>query len=324
MSLSLGEAAAVVEAFFEMALVGVLVPDFLKFRDERRRIRARTAINFEIIDPHKIRQPVYGGKDILGNIDDIVDRVRFPDHYQSINPSNEILIVGPPGAGKTSRALQIAREAGIHRAIVVYNSRDSDTLAHAKKIIDHHPSFLWQAATRVFTKHAPKIDLLLLPGLDNVTTNNGDPWLDQLQALVEVASQNPNVLVIATTEQYQSTNKIASWFGTVLEFPQRDNAEWKVMTQEIAKGYLESTKILGYKLKDIKDEDFIKQTLEQKPTPADIQDIFVHCQTLAVYQRKKQSQSDLELTSEILSMAIKRVNRPELTAPSRADDWHNT
>ena len=307
----------------EMALVYVLWHDRQQYKDTQRNIRDRVEVNLEILNLRYNQQPVYGLQDIIDSISDIIDRIRTPEPYQkamSIVSGNEILIAGSTQTGKKALALEIARQAGIQRAIVVYNPRDAEALARAKKLINASPNRarrLWRSVCQKVTQHQPKTTLLLLPGLDEeINGQKNEAWRDQLEALIETASSKPHILVVGTTTHYHSTNDVASWFGTVIEFPDPDSPEWQVMVNAIAGGFLEATQKSGYTLHDITSSKFITDMLARKPTPAEIQDIFVHCQTQAIYLWRQEPSRTLALTPAILDRAIRRVIRPEPSPPS--------
>lgn len=297
----------------EVTLTYALWHERARYLEEKRHIKERVDVNLEVINPQDITQKVFGQNRTMDSIADHIDRLRYPDKYLSVRPGIEILLVGPPKAGKKALALDIARAADVQRAIIVHNPRDENTLAHARKLIENKPSFIrrqWQTLSRKITR--PNRDLLLLPGLNDVNGYNGEAWLDQLEALIDTASKKPHVLIIGTTEQYHRTGNVASWFSTVLEFPARGSEQWKNMVHEIAEGFLEIAKQSGYKLKDIEPEKFISLALKQDPTPGEIERIFNHCQSLAI-SRSDQSPKEkpkLELTAETLNIAIQRVIRP--------------
>jgi len=326
-------ATEVINLFLEAALVLVLRHERTSYLEKRRSIEERVALNIERTDLTHITQPVYALDKLLESIADLIDRVREPELYKNIRAGNEILIVGSPQGGKKALAFEIARLAGIHSAITVYNPRDPETLIHAKKLIEKKPKLIernWRLVSRSVTRRPT--ELLLLPGLNDVNIITGEAWHDQLEALIEAASNLPHVLVIGTTDKYTPTGSVASWFGTVLEIPSEHSGEpsstqgqlnlpststgrgeWEEMIGKIAQGYLDSALKENYILKETSVKSFIKKILKVRPSPAEIQDIFAHLMTLAVYMKKTQKETDLVFTDTSLKTAIRRVIRPANT-----------
>jgi hypothetical protein len=306
-------------AAFEAGLVYVLLHERLRYKKEQELVRSRIAVNLEVVDPNTNKKTVFGKQHLIDSVADIIDRLRDPKTYAGIDPGNEILIVGPQQAGKKLLAFEMARAAKIKRVIIVHDPHDVDTLAHAKKLIEKKPPIvrrLWRAAARKTT--LPASDMLLLPNLNNVNGHIGEAWRDQLEALIEAAASPSNVLVVGTTEHYERTGDVASWFGAVLKLPELKSGEWHEMTRNIAQGFWETAQQAGFALKDLQQNHFIETILEREPTPAEIEDIFMHCRTQAVYSHKQKNTSDLVITKDMLDHAIERAMPAEPQSPTRA------
>lgn len=294
----------------ELGLITVLSPELLRHLTERKERAARIRLNIETVDPKKVTKPVYGLDGLTEQIGGLIDRVKNPESYASVDSGNEILIVGPEQGGKKALALHIARVTGITRVIVVYNPRDADVLARAKSMIEDEPTF-WSRAARSLTRQKPphtEKTMLLLPGLNPVDENKGAAWLDQLAALIEAAGDNPNVLIVGTAETSQRNGVVASWFGTTLTLPEAKE-DWNKMLKQIACGYLDAMLGNGYVLSEITRDDFVGKILTKDPSPAEIVDTLMHCEAEAIYdtrQGNKRAKAHA-ITPVILEKAIIRA-----------------
>lgn len=320
-------------AIFEGLLVYALWHEHVNDKKRQQAIKERVALNVGITNPF-LERPVYGFGDIIASIPDIIDRVREPDSYKDIRTGNEILIVGDPQSGKKSLAYEIARLAEIHQAITVYNPRDPETLLHAKNLIQKKQNRikgLWKKVSRSVTKRPG--ELLLLPGLQDVNSTTEEPWQQQLDALIEVAGKLSHLLVIGTTDKYSPTGNIAQMFGTVLEIPSVNSGkphevqtmlklgdlrvmsqEWKKSLSETVQGYLDDAIKNKYVLDSIKNDDIIRRILKVRPSMAEVEDIFAHLMSLAIYYKKTNKQSELVISPSTLKTAIPRVIRPATVA----------
>jgi hypothetical protein len=294
----------------ETALVVVLVPELLRYRAEMRKTEERIGLNIETFDPRKNTQRVFGLDHITDDIRDLIDRAKNQAAYAGIDVGNEILIVGPEQSGKKALAAHIAKLADIGRAIVVHNPRDADVLGRAKRMIENRPSFWKRAARRAtFRQSRPNTEktLLLLPGLDSANDNKGEAWCDLLEALIEISSSLPHVLVVGTVKRYKRDGEVASWFGTVLPLPNKDSRNWNIMVREVAEGFLQEAIRENYRLTGMEAEAFITRILDVKPNPAEVKDIFAQCKTLATFEQRDGKEAGLLLTPEKLDVAIERV-----------------
>lgn len=294
----------------ELGLIAVLSPELLRHLAERKERAARISLNIEILDPKKITRPVYGLSELTEQIGGLLDRVKHPEAYAGVDSGNEILIVGPEQGGKKALAFHIARETGIDRIIVVYNPADADVLARAKSMIEDEPT-IWQRVARALTgQKASRAEktMLLLPGLNPVAANNGEPWLDQLAALIETAGNMPHVLIVGTAETSQRNGVVASWFGTTLTLPDSKD-DWNKMLKQIAHGYLDAVLGSGYTLSEIARDDFVGRILAKDPSPAEINDTLMHCEAEAIYAARQggQGAKTRAITPAILETAIKRA-----------------
>ena len=76
---------------------------------------------------------------------------------------------------------------------------------------------------------------------------------------------------------------------------------------EVTRFYLERATAAGYRLNGISAEEFRQRVLETVGNPAEIEDIVVLCQTMAVHRRRTGAAPDLLITPQILQTAISRV-----------------
>jgi hypothetical protein len=277
----------------EIALVVVLTPTLWEYNATRRERRLRVDLNIDTVDPRKSSQPVYGVEKLLAEVNDLIDRVVNPKAYQGLHTGNEILIVGPAQSGKKALAMHIAKMAGINRVIVVYNPSDPDVLARAKNIIE---------------KELPAgKTMLLLPGLEYIDGAKEESWHDQLDALIETASNLPQILVVGTTNKYDRHGEVASWFGTVLSLPDERSPEWRDMLRQTAGGFLDACLGTGYLLQGIEKDAFVSRITEVAVNQAEIKDIVALCQTTALYEKRQSKAPSPVITPHILETAIQRA-----------------
>jgi hypothetical protein len=238
---------------------------------------------------------------LLDSIADLVDRARTPAAYQDLKIGNEVLIIGPNQSGKKSLAQRIAQMAGMERLVTVYNPRDSDALAKAKGIVRGYKR---------------KKVMLLLPRID-LAYQMGDPeLLAELDALIETTSEQPNVLVVATTVWFVANSDLDNIFGIKLTLPGAGlnragrpevSSDAARMLAEVTHFYITEAQRRGFQLQGISEAEFSSRILECVVNPAEIEDIVVLCQTTALYRKRTRQTAVTIFTREILDMAIARV-----------------
>ena len=131
--------------------VGAL-PSFIEFMTERRKRKERIDLSLEDEAVESLRPRLAGMDELLGSIEDLVDRARHPEVYEDLKIGNEVLIIGPHQSGKKSLAQTLAKLTGMERLVTVYNPRDSDALAQAKSLVR---GYKWQKVMLLL----PRIDL---------------------------------------------------------------------------------------------------------------------------------------------------------------------
>ncbi|MBV8061405.1 MAG: hypothetical protein JO126_00495 [Alphaproteobacteria bacterium] len=285
----------------ETAIAIVLAPEFIRHLAQRSEREARIALNIETIDPRKAKQPIFGLEPLSAQIGDVIDRARDPAAYANLDVGNEILIVGPEQSGKKALALHIGKLAAMRRAIIVYNPRDADVLARAKHMLER--------TRKPPGRYSAEKTLLILPGLDPAYGNKGEAWCDQLEALIETASNLPHVLIIGTVNAYERKGEVANWFGTILTLPAQGSAAWRSMIYAIADGFMDSAlqEAPRCTLSGLDRTAFIGRVMQTDPTPAEVKDIFAQCETLATFRQRKGQTATNIITPDILDVAIERV-----------------
>ena len=212
-----------------------------------------------------------------------------------------MLIIGPNQSGKKSLAQRIAQMAGMERLVTVYNPRDSDALAKAKGIVRGYKR---------------KKVMLLLPRIDLAYQMGDAQLLAELDALIETTSEQPNVLVVATTVWFAADSDLDNIFGIKLALPGAGldpadrpeiSGEVERVLSEVTHFYLAEAKLRGFQLAGVTEEEFRSQILECVVNPAEIEDIVVLCQTTALYRKRTGQTAGAIFTREVLDTAIARV-----------------
>jgi len=277
------------------------LPAFIEFISERRKRRERVYLSLEDVPVSSLNPRLAGLDKLLEGIADLVDRARTPAAYQELKIGNEILIIGPNQSGKKSLSQRIAQMAGIERLITVYNPRDSDALAKAKGIVRGYKR---------------KKVMLLLPRIDLAYQTNDPELLAELDALIETTSEQPNVLVVATTVWFAANSDLDNIFGIKLTLPGAAlnpadrpivSTEVAQMLSEVTHFYLADAQRRSFQLAGMTEEEFRSRILERVVNPAEIEDIVVLCQTTALYRKRSKLTKTAIFTREILDTAIARV-----------------
>jgi hypothetical protein len=277
------------------------LPQLIEFLIDRRKRRERIALSIDDLAIASLDIRLAGCDDLLADIADLIDRAKYPRAYEALKVGNEILIIGPPLAGKKSLAMRIAREAGLERLIIVYNARNADALAEAKRLIGAYRN--------------RKI-MLLLPRLDKVDDPDDEEVQTELDALIETTSSMQNVLVAGTAVDFSPGGLLDQMFGIVLVLPgapvtrgARSDAsqEMRSMLASVAGYYLDLAERNGVALDGIDRTAVTTRLTEVARNPADLEDIVVLMQTTALYRaRQKQTQTPA-ITAEIVEKSIRRV-----------------
>jgi hypothetical protein len=277
------------------------MPALIEFIAERRKRKERIGLSLED-EPVSSLHPRLAGMDaLLESIADLIDRARNPLIYRDLKIGNEVLIIGPNQSGKKSLAQKIALMAGMERVITVYNPRDSDALAKAKGLVRGYKR--------------PKV-LLLLPRIDLAYQQSNPELLTELDALIETTSERQNVLVIATTVEFEADSDLDNMFGIKIALPGADvkhrsrgsiPADAQRVLAEVADYYLRTALARGFRLEGLTEEEFCRRILESVINPAEIEDIVVLCETAALFRKRVRNAAGLVFTREILETAIGRV-----------------
>lgn len=277
------------------------LPAFIEFISDLRKRRERVYLSLEDVPVSSLRPRLAGLDELLAGIADLVDRARTPAAYQELKIGNEVLIIGPNQSGKKSLAQRIAQMAGMERLITVYNPRDSYTLAKAKGMVHGYRR---------------KKVLLLLPRIDLAYQTGDLELLSALEALIESTSEQPNVLVVATTVGFTANSDLDNVFGIKLALPgaalspasrPQLTEEAEHMLSEVARFYLGEAKQRGFQITGMSEGDFSSRILSSVVNPAEIEDIVVLCQTTALYRKRIRQTPTTTITPEILQTAMARV-----------------
>lgn len=280
----------------------VLLPVLLEFLIERRKRKHAVDLSLEVIEVEDLNIQLAGVEDIWSDISDLIDRARHPEAYAELRLGNEILIAGPALSGKKTLAKRIAVEAQLDRIIIVHNPRNVDALARAKHL--------------AMRSRKQKV-MLLLPRLDLIDDCEDEELLVELDALIEVTSEQSHTLVVGTTNKLVAGSEVDHLFGVALALPgapvvlepaQPLQADVHRMLAGVAEFYLDRIIKEGYPLTDISRDGFIARILMNVTNPAQIEDIVVLCQTAAIYRQRKGGKGTSRLvTPDILELAMRRV-----------------
>jgi hypothetical protein len=285
------------------AVIGAVatLPMLIEFLIDRAKRRERISLSIESVPVAGLRADLAGCDTLLQGIADLIDRAKFPDVYGDQRVGNEILVIGPPLSGKKTLAKKIAVEAAIDDILIVHNPRNADALAKAKQLVQ---------------KSGSKKLMLLLPRLDLINPKEDEELLTELDALIEIATGRPNVLVIGTAIAYVAGNEIDNLFGMVLAMPGTQltppslppqRSDVRQMLQAVTEHYLQQALRDGYELKDITEAEFVARVLRSATNPAQIEDIVALCETAARYRQRIKETPTRQITPRILETVMHRV-----------------
>jgi hypothetical protein len=267
----------------------------------RRKRLERIALSLDDVEVRSVEVRLAGLDRLLADIADLIDRARHPEAYASLNPGNEILVIGPSLSGKRTLALRVAREAAMDRVITVWNPRNADALAKAKSLIQRY--------------HRQKV-MLLLPRLDLAFEQEDQEVLTELDALIETSTGRPNVLVVGTAVAFRPDSAIDNLFGVKLVLPgtpvapaaaRRADEPVRRMLVDVARFYLRNALEAGFVLAGLSEEAFVERILRSVANPAEVEDIVGLSQTSALHRRRTRATQRPEITPEVLEKAIGRV-----------------
>ena len=279
----------------------VLLPILLEFMADRRKRNHVVELSLEIIDVSTYSGQVAGMDDILLEIRDLIDRACTPEAYRELKLGNEILIAGPALSGKKTLAKCIAREAQFDRIIIVHNPRNVDALARAKHLA---------------RSHQKQKTMLLLPRLDLIDGREDEEMLVELDALIEATSELGHTLIVGTTNHLVEGSEIDNLFGITITLPGAPIvplAPMPLLTDvhrmlaDVADYYLNRAEKDGYTLDSLSHEECVARLLMAATNPAQIEDIIVSCQTIAIYRERMKQTTGRLITPEIMEMALRRV-----------------
>jgi hypothetical protein len=281
------------------------LPSFIEFISGVRKRKERIDLSLEDEAVAELHPRLAGMDDLLGSIEDLVDRARFPAAYQELKIGNEVLIIGPSQSGKKSLAQTLAKATGMERLVTVYNPRDSDALAKAKSLV---------------RSYKRKKVMLLLPRIDLAYKQSDPEVLTELDALIESTSERQNVLVVATAVSFEPDSDLDNLFGIKLALPGAEviginrraipedvQPEIQQMMAKVARFYLEEAQRRGFRLEGMTEDEFCSLILVDAMNPAEVEDIVALCETAALFRRRTSRATDLIFTREILDTAINRV-----------------
>jgi len=277
------------------------LPSLIEFMLERKKRKERIALSLDDNLVSTLTPRLAGLDDLLESISDLIDRAKFPEAYASLKVGNEILVIGGPLSGKKTLAQVIAKKAHFDRLITIYNPRNADALAKAKSLISRRPN--------------EKV-MLLIPGIDLAFAKDDEEIAAELDALIETSSGLLNVLVIGTATTLIPDSPLDNVFGIKLVMPGlvRIEAEnhnldphTKSVLQSIIQFYLKKAESEGCSLHDLTPEQVETRILASVTNAAEIEDILTLCQNSALFRRRENQTTGLEITSAILESSISRV-----------------
>ncbi len=277
------------------------LPALIEFLVDRRKRKERIALSLDDLTVADLDVRLAGLDELLADIADLIDRAKNPEAYASLKVGNEILIVGPDQSGKKALAQRIARDAGMHRLIVVYNARNADALTKAKSLIQRY--------------RRQKV-MLLLPRLDLAVEHENEEALAELDTLVNTSSGKSNVLVVGTTVKFRPGDIMDSMFGIVLALPGTPPAEAPArpladdvrrLLADVAKFYLAEAHASGALLSGIGEPEAIERIARTARNPADVEDIIMLARTTALYRQRTAVTRTPEITAETIDKSVRRV-----------------
>jgi hypothetical protein len=277
------------------------LPALIEFLIDRRKRRERIALSLDDLAVADLEIRLAGLDGLLADIADLIDRAKNPDAYASLKVGNEILIIGPAASGKKTLAQRIAKDAGLDRLIIVYNARNADALTVAKSLVQRY--------------RRQKV-MLLLPRLDNVTEDEDEEILAELDALIDTTTERSNVLVVGTAVDFEPGSVLDNMFGVVLalpgtpvkharEHPVPDDA--RRMLVEVTRFYLGEAKTAGFALIGLDESAAVDRIARAARNPSDVADILVLAETTALYRQRTGAAKSPEITAEIIEKSIRRV-----------------
>lgn len=277
------------------------LPALIEFLIDRRKRRERIALSLDDLAVADLEIRLAGLDGLLADIADLIDRAKNPEAYASLKVGNEILIIGAAASGKKTLAQRIAKDAGLDRLIVVYNARNADALTVAKSLVQRY--------------RRQKV-MLLLPRLDNVTEDEDEEVLAELDALIDTTTERSNVLVIGTAVDFEPGSLLDNMFGVVLALPgtpvkhAREQAipdDARRMLVEVTRFYLEQARSAGFTLVGLDENAAIDRIARVARNPSDVADIIVLAETTALHRQRTGAAKAPEITAEIIEKSIRRV-----------------
>ena len=277
------------------------LPALIEFLIDRRKRRERIALSLDDVPVVSLKPRLAGMDELLVSIEDLIDRARHPKEYASLNPGNELLIVGPNLSGKKSLAYIIAQRSNLERLITVYNPRNADALAKAKSLVS--------------SDHSDRI-MLLLPRIDQAFEKEDEEVLTELEALIESTAEQANVLVVGTAVEIVPNSTLDNLFGIKLVLPggtslanppEPPGPEMRRVLADATRFYLSEAQGKGFALHELTEDQFVSRVLEVASNAAEVEDMVALCQTSALYERRIRRRAQLLITAAMLETAISRV-----------------
>ncbi len=277
------------------------LPPLIEFLIERRKRRERLALSLDDEPVADLTVRFAGQQALLEDIADLIDRIKEPRAYRTLTLGNEVLIIGPPLAGKKTLARRIAQLGGIQRLITVYNPRNSDALALAKTLL---------------RRDTDERVMLLLPNVDEVIRTDDEDVQAELDALVETTSKRQNVLVVGTASRFEADSQVDNLFGMKILMPGAPPARHPARThdpalarvlEQVVRFYLARSQEDSCSLEAIDENAVVERILSVVTNPAEIEDIFEAARTEALYRVRTQRATSRVITAPMLEKAIRRV-----------------
>jgi hypothetical protein len=185
--------------------------------------------------------------------------------------------------------------------LTLYDAAHADALARAREL-----AFTAKPGIKV---------MILLPQIDRVFARAEDEEQNQLDALIEAASERRHVLVIGTACGIEPDGELDNLFGIKLLMPGVRPQEHRAPAQDpdalayhraVAEFYTRRAAEMGAVYRDCQQEGCIERILQVVSNPAEIEDI-VNLALSTALHRAMSAQGPPVLDPEVLERAIRRV-----------------
>ena len=294
----LGEQLVVIATI--IATIAAL-PELIEFLVARRKSKERIALSLDYGPPPTTPVVLAGLEDLEAGIADLVDCARNPADYRYGNRDNEILIIGRTQSGRSSLAQRFAQRAELDRVLTVYNARDVEVLSEAKRLLG---------------KHRQERILLLLPDLDDAFNREDDDLHAELIALIESASGQDRVTVVATATDFEPDSDLDNLFAIKLVMPgtfleeitvRGHDQETRRIHRAVATHYLDKALAAGLTLAGLDHAQVVERIVDQASNPGEIRDILNLALVAGTWHQRQTRGPAPILNSDTLEKSLSRV-----------------